>query len=101
MIRYVFGINPDKTTNRTIYGGKLTVNARIYRGAPGGSTTVMMQAKYAHDGTYSYMGLAPLSASTSDTVWTVRRLEFNTEGELTEDLSATGAWDNYDSLTYT
>ena len=67
----------------------------------GGSTTVMMQAKYAHDGTYSYMGLAPLSASTSDTLWTVRRLEFNTEGELTEDLSATGAWDNYDSLTYT
>lgn len=37
MIRYVFGINPDKTTNRTIYGGKLTVNARIYRGAPGES----------------------------------------------------------------
>jgi hypothetical protein len=84
MIRYVFGINPDKTTNRTIYGGKLTVNARIYRGAPGESGAgIQTVNSVSPDGN----GNVPLTAAnipeTSTRFWLTDVLKAAYDGAVT------------------
>lgn len=68
----------------------------------GGGTAVLMQGRYAYDGTYGYMGTAPLTAQESDPVWNIRRLLFDLAGTLQEDLTATGVnWTDYSTHTYT
>jgi len=49
---------------------------------------------------YQYSGLSPVTNTTSDSFWTIRRIDFTIAGSpITE--TAIGSWDNRYSLTYT
>jgi hypothetical protein len=49
---------------------------------------------------YVYLGSAPSGTAESVTGWIVRRFTQNTAGAVVVTASATGAWSNYPSLTY-
>jgi hypothetical protein len=62
----------------------------------GGSTI----ARAAWDEPYHYYGTAPTGTAESSTGWTITRITTDANGSVTATQSATGAWSNRTSLSY-
>ena len=65
-------------------------------------TTSAYKAKFADDGTYTYVGLAKPGTATSAASWQIKRVN-NATGDVdwaSGDLYFSNIWDNYASLSY-
>jgi hypothetical protein len=64
-------------------------------------STVGKDVLWDAQATVIYRGTAPTGSNQSAAVWNIRRAVFTSSGVLTSEGSATGAWTNRTSLTYT
>lgn len=73
------------------------VGAKVINTGGGGET---FERRHEFTGTYSYMAYAPEGSAESAGVWIITRINVAADGTTTKG-TATGAWDNRYSLTYT
>lgn len=64
------------------------------------SQSMALQRRHAVAGAYSYCGTSPVGTAESAAGWTIKRITVAADGSTTV-ATASGAWDNRASLTYT
>jgi hypothetical protein len=68
----------------------------------GGAASSTTRSDYVTSPTpYIYIGRAPTGTPESTASWTIKRSETDSAGLILNTLTATGAWTNRYSLTYT